>query len=364
MDIVSLVERLHDEGALKDIAINPRLQFGTVQRTYPLAGILPEVPVEENQYTETSIRYRTMVANDGSRYSPVQRKKGALVGEFDVKLADSDIGDEFTAREYEALLKVLQRNDEMGALTSVIRWVDTVLNKPLLERNEKARWDAVVSAQVILKGNAGYRETINYSNPAGHRAATGGVWSNNSYDPFVDIAAMVQLLADKGFKISRIFSSRRVVNILALNDKVRTRTQRISVNVTNATFVTSAHRATLTDVNSALSADGLPEIELYDELYRTMTGTGRFLPDTVMVFFAMTGRDQHIDLGDGVNTIFLPNTLGYTAIGKAVGQTSPGRVIKVKSFDDKPPRIDGQAWQCSLPVITEPEAIAVITGIA
>lgn len=364
MDIVSLVERLHDEGALKDIAMNPRLQFGTPQRTYPMATVLPEQPVEENAYTETSIRYRTMVANDGSRYSPVQRKKGALVGEFDVKLADSDIGDEFTAREYEALLKILNRNDEMGSLTSVIRWVDTVLNRPLLERNEKARWDAVVNASVVLMGNAGYRETINYSNPVNHRSAASLVWSNNANDPWVDITAKIQLLADKGFKVNRIFSSRRVVNILALNDKVRTRTARIQVNVANGAFTTSPRRATLAEVNEALVADGIPAIEIYDEVYRTMTGTGRFLADTVMVFICTTGRDQSIDLGDGVNTIFLPNTLGYTAIGKAVGQTSPGRVIKVRAYDDKPPRIDGQAWQTSLPVITEPEAIAVITGIA
>lgn len=364
MDILSLVQRLHDEGQLKDLAENPRVQFGTPQRTYLAATLLPEQTVEENQYTETGIRYRTMVANAGARYSPVQRKKGAYVGEFDVKLTDSDIGDEFTAREYEALLKVLGRNDEMGALASVIRWADTALNRPLSEFNEKLRWDAIVDAQVVLKGNNGYRETINYSNPAGHRAAAGGTWSSDAYDPWADITAQVQLLADKGYKVNRIFTSRQVVNIMANNDKVRTRTARIQVNVANGQFTTSPGRASLADINGALAADGLPPIEIYDEMYRTMTGTGRFLKADVMVLVATTGRDVTLDLGDDLTSLIIPNTLGYTAIGKAVGQTSPGRVIRVKAFDDKPPRIDGQSWQTSLPVITEPEGIAVITGIA
>ena len=77
---------------------------------------------------------------------------------------------------------------------------------------------------------------------------------------------------------------------------------------------------------------------------------------------ATTGRDATLDLGDSEQ--LLTDTLGYTAIGRAAGQAQPGRVVRMEAFDNKPPRIEGEAWQTSLPVITEPEAIGVIAAIS
>lgn len=364
MDLGSVVSRLKDEGQLRDLATNRRVQFGTKARRYLAAEFLPEVNTDENQYTETQIRYRTMVANAGSRYSPVQKKRGSLIGEFDVKLADSDIGDELTSRDYDYLLRLLQRNATMDAVSSIIRWVDNAVNRPLLETNELWRWQAIVAAQVNLRGNNKYSEDINYSDPSGHRANAGGTWTNNSYDPFTDIFAMVQLLANKGYTVNRIVTSRRVVNIMANNTKVQTRAGHIRVSAATGAFAVVGGRASLAQINASLSEDGLPPIEIYDELYRTQTGTGRFLADTVMVLIATTGRDQTIDLGDTSSTLVLPNTLGYTAIGRPAGQSDAGRVILANHKEDKPPRIEAQSWQTSLPVITEPEAIAVIKAIA
>jgi hypothetical protein len=56
--------------------------------------------------------------------------------------------------------------------------------------------------------------------------------------------------------------------------------------------------------------------------------------------------------------------LGYTAIGRGAGQASNGRVIRAEAFDNKPPRIEAEGWQTALPVITEPEALAVISSIS
>jgi hypothetical protein len=41
----------------------------------------------------------------------------------------------------------------------------------------------------------------------------------------------------------------------------------------------------------------------------------------------------------------------------------PQRRTKVTSFDDKPPRVEGQAWSTTFPVVTDPEAIFVIKAI-
>ena len=78
---------------------------------------------------------------------------------------------------------------------------------------------------------------------------------------------------------------------------------------------------------------------------------------------ATTGQDESIDLGD-TNSLMVANTLGYTALGRAAGQAMPGRVLRMEAFENKPPRIEAEGWQTSLPVITNPEAIAVITSIS
>lgn len=361
MDIATLVERMMSDGTVQRVARNPRAQFGTAARRYIGAEILPERLTMENSYTEEAVRYRTIVANAGSRYGPVQLKKGELVGTFEVKLAESDIGRELTSRDYDALIRLLGRNLSMDATAAVIRFADTLLNLALVEILERWRWQAIVNAQVVLSGDNEYLENVAYSNPAGHRVNVAGDWDTDTYDPFDDIFAMADMFASKGFTLSRIITSRKVVSKMAGNDKVKTRTNRVTVN-TSGQITSVGGRPALSDINAALNADGLPSIEIYDLQYRTQTGTGRFLADTVMVLIAETGRDETLDLGDSVQEQ-LVNTLGYTGVGRAAGQDTPGRVIRLESFRNKPPRIEGEAWQTGLPVILEPEAIAVLQNI-
>ena len=78
---------------------------------------------------------------------------------------------------------------------------------------------------------------------------------------------------------------------------------------------------------------------------------------------ATTGRDEEIDFGDA-EPFMLPNTLGYTGIGRPANRTDSGRAVVVEYNDKKGAPVHGQAWQTSLPVITNPEAIYVITTIA
>jgi hypothetical protein len=129
--------------------------------------------------------------------------------------------------------------------------------------------------------------------------------------------------------------------------------------------VQSTGRAALNDL---FNADGLPTLELYDLQYRTQTSTTRFLPDNVLVMTASQERDPGIDFGDletlapeGAN---FGSVLGYEAIGRAVGEPAPGRVVRAEFKANKPPRIEAEGWQTSLPVVLEPEAIFVISGIA
>ena len=360
-DIATLVNQLMTDGTVPTLALNTGAQFGIAPRTYLGAELLPERLVDENAYREEAIRYRTVIANDGTRYSPSQKKGAEILGSFLVELGNSDITTEFTARAYDALLRMLGTNITMDASAQLIDFLDRTVNLALVEKNEKQRWEAIVSASVVRTGDNAYTETVTYSNPASHRSAAGGTWSTDSYDPFDDILAKADLLASKGYTVGRIITSRTVLAILAGNDKVKARTGVATINASGQITAT-AGRASSSAINDALNRDGLPPLETYDLQYRTQTGTGYFLARTVFVMVATTGQDETLDMGD--NERIVNDTLGYVGVGRAAGQSAAGRVLRLESHSDKPPRVIGEGWQTSLPVITAPEAIAVITGIA
>jgi hypothetical protein len=359
-DIGTLVNTMLTDGSVDAIARNRRAAFGALNRRYLGATLLPERTVTNNAYRDYSIKYRTVIANDAARYSPVQLKSGSLAGSMLVELGDSDIGAEFSAEMYDALLMLLASNQDMTAVASVTNWLDTAVNLALIEHNELQRWQAIVDASVVREGDNGYSEVVAYPNPAGHRVAQGAPWSTDSTDIFDEIATMADLLSSKGFSVNRMITSRNVASIMSANATIRTRTNRVVVD-SSGQITSTTGRAQLADINQMMGADGLPVIETYDLQYRTQDDTDWFLPRDVFVLIATTGRDETIDAGDEEDLI--QNTLGYTAIGRPAGQDAPGRVIRMTAYGDKPPRIEGQGWQTSLPVIAEPEAIAVIYDI-
>lgn len=359
-DLNSVIQGLYEDNTFANL-LSPRLQFGPDGAPLLGASLLPERPVPDNAYREDAVEFRTVIANDGTRYSPVQKKGSELVGSFLVELANQDIGLELTGRAYDIIVQMLGRGLSMEAAAQVTRLAARAADG-LRERSELQRWQAIVSAAVTLTGDNGYTETVSYSNPANHRAAAGGTWSSDSYDPFDDIMTQVELLASKGYTVNRIITGRPVLSILSNNDKVKARSGLPVANV-GGTITVANVRASLDGINAAFARDGLPSLEVYDRQYRTQTGTGYFLDRASMVLVGTTGREEEIDLGD-TGALTVANTLGYTAIGRATGQATPGRVLHVESHNNKPPRVIAEAWATSLPVIMNPEAIAVIHTIA
>jgi hypothetical protein len=147
------------------------VQFGTANRRYLGAEILPERTVTLNAYRERQIRFRTVVANHGSRYSPSQIKNGKMVGQFDVTLSDMNIADDvrFGAVRpadllaHERPLRVARDSvPGMNAVAQVERWVDRGINLPMVELNEVMRWQALVDKTVKLRGDNGFTEDVNY----------------------------------------------------------------------------------------------------------------------------------------------------------------------------------------------------------
>ncbi len=366
MEVEELVTRLIANAAFYQIVNNPLAQFGSDADPMLGATLLPEQTVPENAFVEEAIRYRSVIANDATRYSPVQIKQGVMTGSMQVILGNSDIGSEFTGQHYDALLRIIARfkpgtSPDMQQLTQLIRWTDTTISQPLRMKNELQRWQAIENAQILRAGDGGYRETVNYPNPSGHRVNAGGTWSDDGYDPWADIIAQAALLRSKGFTVNRIIAGTPVISILGNNLLVKTRLGVLTI--TGGTVVGLPGQADLASINAALKRDNLPPIEPFDGQYRTQTGSGYYLGRGSLVMVATTGRDDSVLGIDDRPLLELQNTLGYTAIGRPAGMAAPGRATYIQAYGDKPPRIAGQGWQTTLPVITEPEAIAVIKEI-
>lgn len=363
MDLKVFIDKLQKAGEFTNLTTNPFVQFGT--DTSPFIGhqLMPEQNkvATNNMFKEFGIRTKTMIANHGPRYSPPVKKGGFYTSSFTVELGDSDIAFELTTEDLDALIQNFDVNDEQSA----IRFLDLVNkmgNLPFIVSDELMIWQAIVSASVVRQGDD-YSETVALSNPSGHRTNAGGAWSDDTYDPFDDIYAKVDLLRGKGYEPTAIYAGSTVISLLAGNANVRKRTG--NVVLTDAGQLSSvSRRASLDAINGLLSDDGIAAITAYNKTYETQTSTGFFLPRNVMVFVCNTGRDVTVTGEDGT-TLDLANTLGYLAIGRAPGQNTPGRNIVVNAITNTVlPRVELEAKESSFPVVTEPEAIGVIGAIA
>lgn len=362
MDLAAIIARMQQQGDYRTIATSPGMQFGTAARPFLGATLLPERPQVQNVYYEEAIRFRSIIASDNTRYSPPVKKNGDLLSSMLVELGEADIARELSGQIYDTLQRLMMGNQDMEAMATLLGWNGTALIQGLLEFNERQRWQAIVGAQVPIVIN-GTTKTVQYLDPAGARFNAGGTWSSDVYDPFDDIGAAVASLADAGYPAIRAITSTKVATILSRNAKVAQRAGRIVLAGGNLS-VQDRVTASRADINAQLAAEGWPAIETYDRKYHTETGAERYFADTVMILIGETGQTAEIALDDDNVELSLENVLGYVGVGVPAGETQPGRVVRNWYHDDKPPRVEAQAWQTSLSVITAPEAIRVIKAIS
>lgn len=364
MDILTLLENSLEE--VNMVVSNPLAMFGPPEDPFlGLSLLMPERLVDENQFTETRISYKTIVANNGTRYSPVQIKGGAFVGSFDVKLESSDIGAQLTAQDYDAIIKILKRyngNDiPMQALMNLLKWVDKSLVRPLSVKNERMVWECIVDAEVQIEGDDGYKDVVKISDPAGHRVASGD-WSDPNYDPMDDIYARADFLKGKGIRPNRQIAPNPKVQQLLNHPKVKA-AARGFISIDAGALVGSENRLTLNALNAFFAENELPPVVKYDKTYNVQEGAARhFLKRDVWVMTGTTDTSEEIPVEDG-DPLIIEGTLGYVGIGTNAGYTAPGKMVKLEPFDGKAPHVDGQSWQESLPVNLNPEAVTVLTDI-
>lgn len=364
MDFAALIDRALREATFGSVLNAPNLQFGTPTAPMIYTRFLPERQVPENNFTEQAVRFRTIIALPATRYSPPQKNGGLLLGSVKVELAEQDVASEFTSRDYDAALALLRTNRDMEATLSALNFFTRTIALPLVQIQELQRSQAINASAVTLKHKGDGRiETIPYLNPPGHRAAAGGAFSNDAYDPWDDILNRRDLLRSKGFEVADIVIDGATASLLMRNANTRARNA-TSVTILNGQVTSIAGSVTLAGLNALFAAEGLPSPTIDDRTFFHPDGTmGHYHPRGTMTFIGRTGQDFPVIQNESTLTV-VPNVLGYTAIGRAAGQPTPGRAYWLEHKESKPPRIEMQGWQTSLPVILEAEAIATITGIA
>ena len=247
------------------------------------------------------------------------------------------------------------------ASDEIMSWVNNIVNMALVEYNEIKRWEAIESAQVTTEIN-GVTETVSYPDPTGNRVAASTDWSQNANDPFADILDMQSHLKSKGYRVENIITSHKVMNTLRQNEQVARRAGAVVGQADNTIQIQNLDNQ---DVQGVFAQNNLPTPTVYDLNYWDEAGNAhRFMSDDVMIFTCETGNEMEVRRSpDPTTRRILRNTLGYTAIGKAAGQPTPGRTIDMAHHTNKPPRIEADGWQTSLPVLTNPEAVGVIDSI-
>lgn len=377
--LLTLATELKADGFFDRMMLNSLSQLGSVSmlnagRELMGAKLLPDEMKRRNEYKEQAVRYRTVVATDGTPYTPAQLVKGAMVGSLIVELGHHDVKVEMDASQIEALEDLIQMeaesrgeaSAELLAQQQLLNWVDTSVNLSLQFKKELQRWQAIVEAQVSRVFPGGTTETVSFPNPTGSRFDAGGAWSDNTYDPFEDIIAGCNRLWELGFNIAHFITSTPVVSKMALNEKIRTRAGYLSTSG-GAILPVGIAGYGLAEVNSAIrrSSSGnntLPDIMTYDLQYPTQTGTSYFLPRNCFVIIGATGENRQLLVDERIFPLY--NTLGYYAIGRVEGYKKSGPIIHVDTYDKKPVSIVGEGYLTGFPVITNPEAVVVIRNIS
>lgn len=347
-----------------------------------MSRFLPERPIEDRVIREERLQIRSIIARDAPRNAPVTLRGQAKVGRMTAEMIDSNTGAEFNGEMFEGLQKMLGRTDSMeSAARSLLDFTETQVSVPLATLREKYRCDAIVKARIVRRGDGDFYEVVDYDNPAGTRfsvpsgtvAAPAG-WHDTGYDLYQDIVGLRdRIKEDEGLEISAIITTQRMLSLMNRNDYTQLYGAGATVEAGKITKVDvtrqgqalfgalAYHDLPAVRGENFFTYDGRYDVEVPGGTSSLVASTERFIPNNVFIMLCQTGRDAEIDLGDDVEPFPLFDTLGYTGIGKVLGENRPG--VKVQDFLEErhPPHIDFEGVQCCLPVILDAKYIYVIT---
>lgn len=368
-DLLSFIDEYTKDGYPREVARDPRIQFGTPDRQYLGASILPMQMSDTNAIIEDLGRFEVVIAGDGDAMSPPQIKQSAGGGELVIRLGHIDIASQMTGRDMKRLGQLLDGSDRSAAEEFLSRWLTRAIRLGLEEKAEAQRWQMLCDGQVTVKYLDQPARTLNFPDlqPAGHRvtvpsgttAAPAG-WYSPTFDPMKEtIIPLKIMLEGLGYNVSRIITSTTIRDgVLASNEQMMKRSGGTTVINSNGQVETIDRN--LSDVGRRFLANELPAPETYNLRYKSQSGTHRFLGEDKFVMLCQTGRDMEIDLGDdGIQV--MENVFGYYGVGVSDGQSTSGAVITTKYSDVKPVGVYAEGYEEGFPVLLEPEAMVVVT---
>jgi hypothetical protein len=371
-DLLKLAQQFMDDGRFSKILRNPMAQFGdpNSRRNFMGAMLLPEEQRTSNMYDEAGVQFLSVIAQDSSPLSPPKLQSSTLFGSTTVKFGHHDIKVELNAQELEALMQMMAMGQESLAEQRLLSWVDSSVNLSLKTKQEKQRWQAIVDAQVTRMLGDGSTETVAYNAPNSHRFNAAEDWSDDTFDPFDDIAKAWQILWDLGYEVAYNITSSSVAGILGKNAKVRANAGYMTVDTSGAVVPVASRSFGTAVVNEVIARSSspsqpLPPIQTYDLNYVNASGTREyFLPRNCFVVIGRTGDRRPVLANDEL--FYFDDTLGYYGIGKVDGYEELGPIFKGETRDKKPRAIVAEGYVTGFPVIFSKnmEAIVVIKNIA
>lgn len=205
------------------------------------------------------------------------------------------------------------RNDreEEEIVRKIFRDVDNLV-AGVRTRVECMRMDAVSTGKIIVDEN-GVKATIDYGMPAGHKASK--TWKSGTPTILEDMDDGVnQIVKDTGFTPTRALTSKANLNTILRDERIRSAI--LGVN--------SAKMLTVAELNAFLAQQSLPQIAVYDKMYRKQTKKGtytthRFLPEEAFImmpdgklgdtFYGLTAEELELRKMPGVDVSAVGNII-------------------------------------------------------
>lgn len=143
-------------------------------------------------------------------------------------------------------------------------------------RIEAMRMEALYSGKISINEN-GIKASVDYGMPSNHKTTKN--WKSGTPTILEDMDSCVnQIVKDTGFTPTRVLTSKMILNVILRDSTIR-----------SAVFgVNSAKMLTVTELNAFLAQQSLPQIAIYDEMYRIQGKDGkyksvRYLPEDAFV---------------------------------------------------------------------------------
>lgn len=355
-------QRLIADNAVEELVMSDDLQYGTEAEPLVGADFLPQRLDARDQWRENFAGIiRGFVSDDSSAYSPPQIKHSGLqTGSFQIEQGSIKVASEFTAKDIEALIHQGEFSED-NVYLRVLDWITQSLVLSAHRKAEIQRWQMIVNGVVRIAGLDGRLYDIPYPNPPQQRrtipsgtiAAPAG-WYSDTYDPVADILAVKSFLVRSGRQIIRIIGDDQVTSALRNNDTMKDRLGGVVVsNGTLTTFRGEIEKNRIDDYFQ--NSLGIPPIEEFNTTYINQNDQSfPYKSFGSLVFFTRT----QIRNPNGETN----NAIGYYARGRARGEIDPGIKVRIKYRDIDPVGLYGESITAGIPVLQDPNAIAVIVA--